>query len=62
MNDMFDVIEVDIKTRKIRMMTDEPKSADTAEEIERMALWRRGDGTNFFDTVPAGKYSDGDTL
>ena len=34
---MFDVIEVDIETR-------------------------RGDGTNFFDTVPAGKYATGDTL
>ena len=59
---MFDVIEVDIETRKVRIMTDKPKDAANAEAIERMALMRRGDGTNFFDTVPAGKYADGDTL
>ena len=58
---MFDVIEVNPDTGKVRLMTDEPKKASTAEAIERMALMRRGDGTNFFDTVPTGKYADGDT-
>ena len=59
---MFDVIEVNIATRKIRLMTDTPKNAANAEAIERMALMRRGDGSNFFDTVPTGQYADGDTL
>lgn len=57
---MFDVIEVDIVTRKVRMMTDEPESERNAEAIKNMALMRRGDDTNFFTTVPAGKYADGD--
>lgn len=57
----FDVVEVDIESRKVRMMTDEPKSAANAEAIERMALMRRADGSNFFATVTAGKYADGDT-
>ncbi len=57
---MFDVIEVDIATRKVRMMGQETTEAN-AEAIERMALMRRGTDENFFATVPAGKYQDGDT-
>lgn len=57
---MFDVIEVDIATRKITLMG-ENKNERNAEAIERMAIMRRTTDDNFFTTVPAGKYSDGDT-
>lgn len=57
---LFDVVEVDIETRKVLMMTHEPKSAHDAEAIKRMAIMRRATDKNFFATVPAGKYSDGD--
>lgn len=57
---MFDVIEVDIATRKVRMMGQD-KDEENAEAIERMALMRRGTDDNFFTTVPAGLYQDGDT-
>lgn len=56
---MFDVIEVDIVTRKVRMMGLD-KDEKNAEAIERMALMRRGTDDNFFTTVPAGLYQDGD--
>ena len=39
----------------------ENKSASNAEAIERMALMRRGNDDNFFITVPAGKFKDGDS-
>lgn len=56
----FDVIEVDTDTMKVRMMG-ESLSARNAEAVERMALMRRGNDNNFFTTVEAGKYKDGDT-
>ena len=62
MPDLFDVIEVDIDSGKVRLMTDKPKDAKSAEAIERMAIMRRATEYNFFKTVPAGKYADGDTL
>lgn len=58
---MFDVFEVDIATRKVRAMGTE-KTERNAEAIERMAIMRRGNDSNFFVTVPAGLYADGDTF
>lgn len=61
MTEQFEVLEVDIATRKVRMMTDGPTTEKNADAIERMAIMRRGTDDNFFVTVPAGKYADGDT-
>ena len=62
MNDkLFDVIAVDLSTKKIRFMA-QSKTERNAEAIETMAVLRRGVDTEFFVTVPAGKYKDGDTL
>lgn len=62
MSELFDVVEVDIASRTVRMMTDAPKDERNAEAIERMAIMRRSTNGNFFATVPAGKYADGDTF
>ncbi len=56
---MYDVVEVDLNTGKIRLMS-ENKDESSAEAIERMATMRRSTDDNFFTTVPAGKYADGD--
>ena len=60
MTELFDVLEVDIETRIVRLMTDCPKNSKNAEAIEMMALMRRGTDSNFFVTVKAGRFSDGD--
>lgn len=59
---LYDVIEVDIESRTVLLMTDEPKDARNADAVMRMALMRRGNADNYFDIVPAGTYADGDTL
>lgn len=56
--ELFDVIEVNIKDRSIRMMG-ENKTLANAEAIERFALMRRGNDENFFTIAPAGKYTEG---
>lgn len=60
MDDLFDVIEVNSLHGDIRIMA-EAKTKKNAEAIEAMAVMRRGGETNFFTTVPAGKYSEGDS-
>lgn len=57
---MFDVIEIDLDTKKVRMMGG-PESKPNALAILRMAIGRRGNDNNTFTTVPTGKYADGDT-
>ena len=57
---LYDVVEVSLDTRTVRLMTDTPKTARNADAIERIALMRRGNDSNFFATVPAGTYADGD--
>ena len=60
MNDkLFDVIAVDLSTKKIRFMA-QGKTERNAEAIETIAVMRRGVDVEFFTTVPAGKYKEGD--
>jgi len=59
--DLFDVIEVDIKTQAIRILA-RAKNERAAEGIEMSAIFRRGVETAFYVSVPAGKYQDGDIL
>lgn len=56
---LFDVVEVDTDTMKITLMA-ENKTKKNAEAIESFAIMRRGNDSNFFTSVPAGKYSNGD--
>lgn len=56
---LFDVIAVNIETNKVRMMAT-GKTERNAEAIEQMAVMRRGVEEEFFASVPAGLYKDGD--
>lgn len=60
MSELFDVVAVDIKANTVRLMA-ESKTAANAEAVERMAIMRRGVNTEFYASVPAGKYKEGDT-
>jgi hypothetical protein len=57
---VFEVVEVDIDTKAVTMMTDRPKDEKNAEAVMKMAIMRRSSDFNFFAVVPAGKYQDGD--
>ena len=59
MADLFDVIEVDFETHKVRVL-ETGKSERNAEAVVQMAVMRRGVERSFFTTAPAGKYRDGD--
>ena len=61
MREMFDVIAVNLKTRAVRLMA-ERKNERNAEAIENMAVIRRGCDEEYFDTVPTGKYKEGDKV
>jgi hypothetical protein len=61
MLELFDVLEVSISTRKITMMGKD-MTARNADVVERMAVYRRMTEDNYFITVPAGKYKDGDVF
>jgi len=56
---LYDVLAVNMETHKVVLMG-QSKTQRNAEAIENMAVLRRGLDTDFFVTVPAGKYSDGD--
>ena len=56
---MYDVIAVNMSTHRIRMLG-ENKSKRNAEAIETMAVIRCGCDEEFFVTVPASRYKDGD--
>ena len=56
---MFDVVAVEFKTNKITIMAS-GKSERNAEAIEKMAIMRRGVENQFFSSVTAGSYKDGD--
>lgn len=47
---LFDVVAVDIKTRKVRMIA-KGKSEKNADAIVRMAVMRRGVDTEFLGTI-----------
>lgn len=56
---MYDVIAVDMTTHIVRLVA-ENKTEKNADAIENMALLRNGCDDEFFETVPAGKYKDGE--
>ena len=56
---LYDVLAVDIATHKVTIIGSN-KTERNAYAIETMAIMRRGVDSEFFVTVPAGKYSDGD--
>lgn len=56
---MFDVVEVDIETAKVRVM-ERNKDSRNAEAIVNLAVMRRGVAGHFFSVALAGKYHDGD--
>lgn len=56
---MYDIIAVNMKTHKIRMLG-ENKSERNAHAIEMMAVSRLGCNDEFFTKAPAGRYKDGD--
>lgn len=55
----FDVLAVNLTTRKVRLMAQDKNERD-AEAIVEMAVIRRGVEEEFYTTVPAGKYAEGD--
>jgi hypothetical protein len=55
----YDVIAVDQKTLKVRMIA-EDKTEANADAIERMAVHRRGVDDEFFVVVPHDFYAEGD--
>ena len=59
MNPVFDVVAVNLKTKKVRMIA-ECKTGANAEAIETMAVIRRGVEEEFFSVISHGEYKDGD--
>lgn len=56
---MFDVVEVEISTAKVRIV-DRNKDSLNADAIIKLAVMRRGVDNHFFVSVRTGKYKDGD--
>lgn len=57
--ELFDVVAVNLKTSKIRMMAQD-KTKPNAEAVVKMAVFRRGVDEEFFAECKAGEYKDGD--
>ena len=55
---MFDVVAVDLKTLKVRLIA-ENKTERDANAIEEMAVIRRGVKQEFFSAVKHGAYKEG---
>lgn len=56
----YDVIEIDLVTGKVALMTDQPKGRRNADAVMRFAMLRRAREGTFYEIVDAGKYKDGD--
>ena len=56
---MFDVVAVNIETRRIRVLERNLTIRD-ADACATMAVMRRGCKEEFFVTAEAGRYQDGD--
>jgi hypothetical protein len=56
---LFDVIAVRFDTKTVRLIA-EKKTERNADAIEMMALSRRGCEDEFFTTIQAGSYKNGD--
>ena len=56
-----DVVAVNLETKKVRIIAAD-KNERNAEAIINMAVMRRGVETEFYTTVEAGRYHDGDDL
>lgn len=59
MAQLFDVVEVDLITRKVDIVASN-KTFENAEAVSDMAVMRRGIENNFFAVVPAGSHAGGD--
>lgn len=59
-DEMVDVIAVNIATGKVRFMA-QNKTERNAYAIVNMAVMRRGVDEEFFVTVEAGKFKEGDS-
>ena len=57
---MFDVIEVNLSSKAVRIMARD-KDLRNAEAIVDMAVARRGVEEHFFTLALAGRFQDGDT-
>lgn len=60
MSDLFDVLEIEIKTPNRIHVLERNKTKLNAEAIVNMAVMRRGVENSFFTTAPSGRFSDGD--
>ncbi len=58
-NELYDVLAVNMGNHKVRLIG-EGKTARNADAIEMMAIGRLGVEEEFFVTVQAGKYKNGD--
>lgn len=58
-DNMYDTIAVSLATHKVRLLS-ENKTERNADAIVSMAVNRLGLDEEFFTTVPAGRYKDGD--
>jgi len=59
MTEQLDVIEVSIKSGRVRVLATN-KNEPNAEAIIDMAVIRRGVEEHFYTSAPAGRYQDGD--
>lgn len=57
----FDVVEVEIATRKVRVLAT-AKTWENADAIVNMAVMRRGVTHHFYKAVVAGSHQDGEKL
>jgi hypothetical protein len=58
---LYEVVEVDLDSNTVKMMSSKPETIREADAICSMATMRRGDSHNFHTVVAAGKYQTGDT-
>jgi hypothetical protein len=58
--ELFDVVAVDIATRRVVALFGERKTLRNAEAIVNMAVMRRGVDEQFYAEVPTGKFKAGD--
>jgi len=59
MEKLFDVLAVNFETYTVKFMA-EGKTERNAEAVERMAIMRRGVEEDFYVSVPAGMYKEGE--
>ena len=58
---MQDVLAVNLKTKQVRLLTEQPQTPDNAEAFVMMAVIRLGVEEEFFVAVEAGTYREDET-